>query len=60
LAAFLAAFFFFFAMDMAPCREHPDTNLTPISVDAQGRKRTTFRRPCTVIAHASRPTIGEL
>jgi hypothetical protein len=34
LATFLAAFFFFFAMDMAPCREHPDTNLTPISADA--------------------------
>jgi hypothetical protein len=34
LATFLAAFFFFFAMEMAPYREHPDTHLTPLPADA--------------------------
>jgi hypothetical protein len=34
LATFLAAFFFFFAMEMAPYHEHPDTHLTPLPVDA--------------------------
>jgi aspartate aminotransferase len=29
LAAFLAAFFFFFAIDLAPSNEHPDTHHTP-------------------------------
>jgi hypothetical protein len=39
LATFLAAFFFFFAMEMAPYREHPDTHLTPLPLDARGRER---------------------
>jgi hypothetical protein len=39
LATFLAAFFFFFAMEMAPYHKHPDTHLTPLPLDAQGRER---------------------
>jgi hypothetical protein len=34
LATFLAAFFFFFAMEMAPYREHPNKHLTPDPADA--------------------------
>jgi hypothetical protein len=37
LATFLAAFFFFLAMELAPCHEHPDTHLTPDPPDALGR-----------------------
>jgi hypothetical protein len=37
LATFLAAFFFFLAMKMAPCHEHPDTYLTPDPPDALGK-----------------------
>jgi hypothetical protein len=50
LATFLAAFFFFFAMEMAPYREHPDTHLTPLPVDAQRRERDDVS---TVDARAS-------
>ena len=37
LATFLAAFFFFLAMEMAPCHEHPVTHLTSTPPDALGK-----------------------
>jgi hypothetical protein len=39
LATFLAAFFFFFAMEMAPYHEHPEKVLTSQPPDALGRGR---------------------
>ena len=47
LATFLAAFFFFLAMEMAPCHEHPVTHLTSTPPDALVREWTTFRRSNT-------------
>jgi hypothetical protein len=43
LATFLAAFFFFFAMEMAPYHEHPCMVLTSTPPDALGGERTTIR-----------------
>jgi hypothetical protein len=37
LATFLAAFFFFLAMEMAPCHEHPVMHLTSTPPDAHGK-----------------------
>ncbi len=38
LATFLAAFFFFLAMEMAPYHEHPVTHLTSTPPDALGKE----------------------
>ena len=45
LATFLAAFFFFFAMEMAPSNEHPNTHLTPDPQGAQHGIGRRYRRP---------------
>jgi hypothetical protein len=48
LATFVAAFFFFFAMEMAPYHEHPLTVLTSTPPDALGRGAddVSVRREC--------------
>jgi hypothetical protein len=46
LATFLAAFFFFFAIDLAPCHEHPARNSHPLPRVLSGGEWTTFRHAC--------------
>jgi hypothetical protein len=52
LATFLAAFFFFLAMELAPSREHPDKLLTADSPGVLVGKQPTFRRRTDLITHA--------
>jgi hypothetical protein len=43
LATFLAAFFFFFAMEMAPCHEHPVRITHPLPRMLLAGEQTTLQ-----------------
>jgi hypothetical protein len=61
LATFLAAFFFFFAMEMAPCHEHPEKVLTSAPPDAlrEGSERR-FGDVLTTITRRHHVTDGRV
>jgi hypothetical protein len=60
LATFLAAFFFFLAMELAPCHEHPNTHLTANSSGALREELADISLCIRQLALVERTSMGEL